>query len=258
MAASAGRKIIVGGNWKCNMTLATAKDLCENVLNKVDFDTSKVGVVVAPVSIHIGSVTALLNDKIKVSAQNVSATGKGAYTGEVSCEQLKDFGIAWTLIGHSERRTLYGETDAVVAAKVALAQELGLNTIVCIGELLEQREAGTTNDVLKTQLDGFKDVVKDWSTVVIAYEPVWAIGTGKTATPEIAQETHAYIRSWLKDNVSEAVAGSTTIQYGGSVSDKNAADLIAQPDIDGFLVGGASLKPAFADIITAANAHASK
>ena len=141
----------------------------------------------------------------------------------------------------------------MVAAKAAMAQEAGLNSIICIGEKLEQRENGTTNDVLKTQLDGFKNSIKDWSKVVIAYEPVWAIGTGKTASPEIAQETHTFIRSWMKDNVSADVASSTRIQYGGSVSAKNAADLIIQPDIDGFLVGGASLKPDFLDIVKAAN-----
>lgn len=125
--------------------------------------------------------------------------------------------------------------------------------MICIGEKLEERENGTTNDVLKTQLSAFKDSVKDWSKVVIAYEPVWAIGTGKTATPEMAQETHAYIRSWLTQNCGEEISTSVRIQYGGSVNAKNAADLIAQPDIDGFLVGGASLKPDFNDVIKAVN-----
>ena len=248
------RKYIIGGNWKCNGTLQSVKDLIENVLNKAEFDQSRVEVIVAPVTIHIASVKALLNQNIQVACQNASQTGKGAYTGEISCEQLKDFDVNWTLIGHSERRSLYGETDAIVAAKAAQAQELGLKTIICIGEKLEERENGTTNEVLKTQLNGFKDSIKDWSTVVIAYEPVWAIGTGKTASPEIAQETHTFIRSWFKENCGEEVAAQIRIQYGGSVNAKNAADLIAKPDIDGFLVGGASLKPDFNDIIKAANA----
>lgn len=247
------RKKIIGGNWKCNGTLQSVKDLITEVLNKAQFDQSQLEVVVAPVSIHIASVKALLNENIKVACQNVSQTGKGAYTGEISCDQLKDFDINWVIIGHSERRTLYGESDAVVAAKTAQAQELGLNTMICIGELLEDREAGTTNQVLATQLNGFKDSVKDWSKVVIAYEPVWAIGTGKTASPEIAQETHAFIRQWFTENVSEEVSQAIRIQYGGSVNAKNANELIAQPDIDGFLVGGASLKPDFLEIIKAAS-----
>ena len=185
-AVAAPRKYIIGGNWKCNGTLQSVKDLIKGVLNMAEFDQAKLDVVVAPVSIHIASVKALLNDNIKVACQNVSQTGKGAFTGEISCEQLKDFDVDWVIIGHSERRTLYGETDQIVATKTAQAQETGLNAIVCIGELLEQRENGTTNDVLKTQLSAFKDSVKDWSRVVIAYEPVWAIGTGKTASPEIA------------------------------------------------------------------------
>ena len=168
--------------------------MIQNVLNKIEYDESKIAVVVAPVSIHIAGVKALLNKNINVGCQNMSQTGKGAFTGEISCVQLKDFDIEWVIIGHSERRTLYNETDEIVAAKAAQAQASGLNAMICIGELLEQRENGTTNEVLKGQLNGFKDAIKDWSKVVIAYEPVWAIGTGKTATPEIAQETHAYIR----------------------------------------------------------------
>jgi len=185
----------------------------------------------------------------------MSATGNGAFTGEISGEQLKDFEVNWVLIGHSERRTIMGESNEVVAAKTARAQALGLNAIVCLGESLEQREAGTTNDHLKAQLDSVKDSIKDWSTIVLAYEPIWAIGTGKTATPEIAEATHEYIRQWLASEISEEVSQSTRIQYGGSVNAKNAAELIAKDNIDGFLVGGASLKPDFLDIISAANAH---
>jgi triosephosphate isomerase len=227
--------------------------LIKDVLNKAEFDQGRLEVVVAPVSIHIASVKALLNENIKVACQNVSQTGKGAFTGEISCDQLKDFDVQWTIIGHSERRSLYGETDAIVATKTAQAQETGLYSMICIGEQLEERENGTTNDVLKTQLSAFKDSVKDWSRVVIAYEPVWAIGTGKTASPEIAQETHAFIRSWVAQNCGEEIAANVRIQYGGSVNAKNAADLISQPDIDGFLVGGASLKPDFNEVIKAVN-----
>ena len=222
------RKMIIGGNWKCNGTLQSVKDLVNNVLNQAEYDSNKVEVIVAPVSIHISTVKALVNDNIKVMAQNVSASGNGAYTGEVSAEQAVDFGLEWVLIGHSERRNVYGETDAQVGTKVARAQANGLNAIVCIGEHLEQRESGETNNVLKTQLDAIKDSVKDWSKIVIAYEPVWAIGTGKTATPAIADETHAYVRSWLSENVSAEVAQATRIQYGGSVNAKTAPELIQQ------------------------------
>ena len=182
----------------------------------------------------------------------MSSTGKGAYTGEISGEHLKDFDVNWVIVGHSERRHVYKETDEIVATKVQQAQDIGLNAIVCVGETLDQREAQQTEQVLKTQLEGFKGSVKDWNRIVIAYEPVWAIGTGKAATPEIAQAAHHYIRSWLSDNVSEDVAAKIRIQYGGSVNGKNAADLFKQADIDGFLVGGASLKPDFLDIIKAA------
>ena len=172
---------------------------------------------------------------------------------------MKDFGLEWTLIGHSERRVKYGETDEMVATKTERALGAGLKVILCIGETLEQREAGQTNDVLKTQLDAVKNVVNNWGSIVLAYEPVWAIGTGKTATPAIAQEAHAYVRSWLTENVSADAAASVRIQYGGSANAANCGDLIAQPDIDGFLVGGASLKPEFGTIVkTASDQHASQ
>lgn len=212
-------------------------------------------VVIAPVSLHIAMAKVMVQDNIKVSAQNISMFGEGAYTGEIAASQLVDFGIEWTLIGHSERRTLFHEDNETVAKKVTNAQDANLNVILCIGETLEQRESNATNDVLKEQLDAVKDAIKDWSKIVLAYEPVWAIGTGKTATPEQAQETHEYIRSWVKENVSEDTANATRIIYGGSVNEKNSTELISQKDLDGFLVGGASLKPAFQDIVTSANSH---
>lgn len=179
----------------------------------------------------------------------------GAYTGEITAEHLIDFGVEWTLIGHSERRSLFFEDNATVAKKVTQAQEFNLNVILCIGEKLDDREANKTNDVLKEQLDTVKDSIKDWSKIVIAYEPVWAIGTGKVATPDQAQDAHNFIRTWINTNVSAEVGHATRIIYGGSVNGKNSKDLIEQPDIDGFLVGGASLKAEFSDIITAANDH---
>lgn len=191
------------------------------------FDSNNLEVVVAPVFIHIASAKAMLNESVSVAAQNVSAHKNGAFTGEVSAEQIKDFGVHWAIIGHSERRSLFNETNEVVAQKVTRAQEAGLNTILCIGEQLAEREAGTTNEVLKQQLDAVKSAITDWSKIVIAYEPVWAIGTGKTASPEQAQETHAYVRSWLTDNLNADIAAATRIQYGGSANAGNAAALIS-------------------------------
>ena len=151
----------------------------------------------------------------------------GAFTGEISAEQIKDFELKWTLIGHSERRSHFAESDSMVAQKVVRAQEAGLNAIVCIGETEAQREAEETNEVLKTQLDAIKDCVTDWNRIVIAYEPIWAIGTGKSATPEIAQDAHAFIRQWFTNSISEGIAAVMRIQYGGSVNAANCAELIA-------------------------------
>jgi triosephosphate isomerase len=205
------RKLVIGGNWKCNGTMESTHKLIADVLNKAEFSSEKVEVVVAPISMHIGTVKALVNPNVKVAVQNMSATDKGAFTGEISGEQIVDFGLEWVIIGHSERRTLFGETDAMVAAKVTKAQAHCINAMVCCGESLEVREAGTTNEFLKGQLDAFKDSISDWSKIVIAYEPIWAIGTGKTATPEIAESTCAYIRSWLAENISAEVAQATRI-----------------------------------------------
>jgi triosephosphate isomerase len=192
---------------------------------------------------------------VHVAAQDVSQYGRGAYTGNITADQLTDANIKWTLTGHSERRCLFGETDQDVALKTKVAVENGLNVMLCIGEQLEERESGKTGEVNARQLQAVVDELTEgqWGNVVIAYEPVWAIGTGKVATPEQAQDTHAEIRDWLAENVSPAVAGATRILYGGSVNGGNCADLITNRDIDGFLVGGASLKPEFKDIIEAAN-----
>lgn len=180
--------------------------------------------------------------------------GFGAYTGEVSAQLLKDAGINWTLTGHSERRVGFGgpgETSEVVAKKTAVALQAGLSVIACIGEQLAERENGTTMDVCAAQLTPIAQILKeaDWKRVVVAYEPVWAIGTGKVATPQQAEETHQQIRAWIATNVSPAVAREVRIIYGGSVNGANCKDLIACTNIDGFLVGGASLKPEFVNII---------
>lgn len=244
------RKFFVGGNFKSNGTIPSIKAIVEN-LNKATLNPN-VEVVISPPALYLLLVNELVRKDIAVAAQNVYDKGNGAYTGEISAEQLKDASIHWVLIGHSERRALLGESDQFVASKTKASLAQGLSVILCIGESLEQREAGVTIDVVTSQLAAVSEQVSDWSQVVIAYEPVWAIGTGKVATTAQAQEVHAAIRSWLKQKVSEKAAEETRILYGGSVTDKNSKELAQQPDVDGFLVGGASLKPAFVDIINSA------
>ncbi|GLD91812.1 hypothetical protein PINS_up000345 [Pythium insidiosum] len=247
------RKYVIGGNWKCNGTKQSVRELVD-VLNKVEIDTEQVEVIVSPPAIHIELAQQLLQKNIAVSAQNVSLTGFGAYTGEIAAEQLVDFGLKWTITGHSERRAYYGETDEIVAKKTKRALDLGLNVIFCIGETLEERQADKTLDVLKRQTQALASIIseKDWDRVVIAYEPVWAIGTGVVATPAQAQEAHKNLRHWIAGNVSADVAQKVRIIYGGSVKGDNCAELIALHDVDGFLVGGASLKPEFVTIIQSA------
>lgn len=217
------------------------------------FDANKVEVVVAPAQIHLTLAKDLIKNNVQVSAQNISQFKNGAYTGEISAEMLNDLGLHWTILGHSERRHIFGESDKVIGEKVKFALDHKLKVIACIGEKIEEREANKTNEVNERQLNAIKATTNDWSNVVIAYEPVWAIGTGKTATPDQAQEVHDSIRAWLKKHVSEQAAQKTRILYGGSVTEKNAAELIQKKDIDGFLVGGASLKEAFSDIVKACN-----
>jgi len=243
------RQFFVGGNFKMNGTTKSIKDILEN-LNNAKLDP-KTEVVVAPPSLYLIPARQQLRAGIEVAAQNIYDKPSGAFTGEISAEQLKDSGITWTLIGHSERRVILQEDDAFVASKTKAALDAGINVILCCGESLEQREAGKTIEVVTGQLKAVAEKVKDWSKIVIAYEPIWAIGTGKVATTEQAQEVHKAIREWLAKEVSSEAAEKTRILYGGSVSEKNCNELAKQPDIDGFLVGGASLKPAFVDIINA-------
>jgi len=252
------RKYVIGGNWKSNGDVDFAENFPKDVLAKAKFDTDNVEVVVAPTNLHLSTAKKALNGtNVQISSQDVSQYGRGAYTGNVTADQLKDMDIHWTLTGHSERRTLFHESDEDVALKTKVALENGLNVMLCIGEQLEERESGKTGEVNARQLQAVVDHISEgqWGNVVIAYEPVWAIGTGKVATPEQAQETHLEIRNFIANSVSEEVAGAVRILYGGSVNGGNAGDLIQQLDIDGFLVGGASLKPEFQDIIEAANDH---
>lgn len=221
-----------------------------NNLNSAKLDP-RTEVVVAPPALYLLLARELANDKIGVSAQNVYDKPNGAFTGELSVEQLRDAKVGWALIGHSERRVLLKEDDDFVARKTKAAIDGGLSVILCIGESLEEREAGKTIDVVTKQLNAVaaKLTKEEWAKVVIAYEPIWAIGTGKVATTQQAQEVHAAIRKWLAEAISPETSEATRVIYGGSVSEKNCRDLAKEPDVDGFLVGGASLKPAFVDIV---------
>ncbi|XP_030523116.1 triosephosphate isomerase, chloroplastic [Rhodamnia argentea] len=241
-------KFFVGGNWKCNGTKDSITKLVSD-LNSATLEPD-VDVIVAPPFVYIDQVKNSITPRIEIASQN-SWTGKGgAFTGEISVEQLKDIGCKWVILGHSERRHVIGEDDQFIGKKAAYALSEGLGVIACIGELLQEREAGKTFDVCFQQLKAYADAVPSWDNIVIAYEPVWAIGTGKVATPQQAQEVHVACRDWLKKNVSAEVASKTRIIYGGSVNGGNCAELAKQEDIDGFLVGGASLKgPEFATIV---------
>lgn len=240
------RQFFVGGNFKMNGSVKQITDIVKALSEaKLDPNTE---VVIAPPALYLLLTREHARQGIEVCAQNVFDKPNGAFTGEISVDQLKDSNITWALLGHSERRTILGEDDAFVAKKTKAALDGGLGVILCCGESLEQREADQTISVVTSQLQAVADTIKDWSKVVIAYEPIWAIGTGKVASTSQAQEVHSAIRSWLK-SVSEDASKNTRILYGGSVSEKNCRELAQQEDIDGFLVGGASLKPAFYDII---------
>jgi triosephosphate isomerase len=246
------RQFFVGGNFKMNGNIKKIKEIVKN-LNEAKLD-SNAEVVISPPALYLLLTRELLREGLEVAAQNVFDKDDGAFTGEISVKQLKDSGITWAILGHSERRVILQETDDFVASKTKAALDGGLGVILCCGESLEQREASKTIEVVTTQLKAVADKINDWSKVVIAYEPIWAIGTGKVATTEQAQEVHAAIREWLKKDVSDEAAEKTRILYGGSVTEKNCGELAKQPDIDGFLVGGASLKPAFVDIINSKSA----
>ncbi|KAK6926979.1 Triosephosphate isomerase, partial [Dillenia turbinata] len=243
------RKFFVGGNWKCNGTIEDVKKIV-TLLNEAEVPSEDiVDVVISPPFLFLPLVKSLLRSDFQVAAQNCWVRKGGACTGEISAEMLINVGVEWVILGHSERRRLLGESNEFVADKVAYALSRGLKVIACVGETLEQRESGSTLAVVAKQTEAIADKVSNWHSVVLAYEPVWAIGTGKVATPEQAQEVHSELRKWLQDNVGSQVASSTRIIYGGSVNGANCRELAAQPDVDGFLVGGASLKPEFIDII---------
>ncbi|KAL1996213.1 hypothetical protein VTN49DRAFT_265 [Thermomyces lanuginosus] len=243
------RKFFVGGNFKMNGVTDSIKSIIDN-LNAASRDPNT-EVVIAPPALYLPLARQLADASISVAAQNVYDKPNGAFTGEISVEQLRDIRVNWVIIGHSERRVLLREDDDFVSRKVKAAIEGGLNVILCIGESLEEREANQTIDVVTRQLNAVAEQLtpEQWEKVVIAYEPIWAIGTGKVATTAQAQEVHAEIRKWLTDKISADAASNIRVIYGGSVNEKNCRDLAKEKDVDGFLVGGASLKPGFVDII---------
>jgi triosephosphate isomerase (TIM) len=250
------RKKIIAANWKMNMTLAESARFIESLLLDVG-DVRDVEIVIVPPFTAIAKVAELLEkaQNITVGAQNMHWERNGPFTGEISAALLRDLFVRYIILGHSERRTLFGETDEIVNRKVRAAHEATLRPIVCIGETLAQREKGDVQKILAMQLHGSlaEFTEKELHETVIAYEPVWAIGTGQNATPEQAQEAHAFIRQTLREMFDETSAERVRIQYGGSVKPENARTLMTQPDIDGALVGGASLDPrSFAQIVKAA------
>nr|VFJ50662.1 MAG: triosephosphate isomerase [Candidatus Kentron sp. FW]VFJ52944.1 MAG: triosephosphate isomerase [Candidatus Kentron sp. FW] len=239
------RRTLVAGNWKMNGTIDSAKSLVTEIKAGLG-QVKNTELAICPPFVYIPTVASIIEGTdIALGAQNLAKEDPGAFTGEVAAPMLTDIGCTYVIVGHSERRAYYGETDSLVAQKFVRAQKEGLIPIVCVGELLEEREAGETEKVVARQLDAVIDAagVSALENSVIAYEPVWAIGTGKTATPDQAQDVHKFIRSRVSDK-DASVAEKVRIQYGGSVNAGNAAELFAMPDIDGGLIGGASLKSA--------------
>ncbi|MGN0818345.1 MAG: triose-phosphate isomerase [Candidatus Coproplasma sp.] len=242
------RKPFIAGNWKMNMTAESGRQLISELKPLVADANCDVALCVP--AILIPAMTEAAKDSnIKIGAENVHWAASGAYTGEISAEMLKEYGVEYAIIGHSERRQYFGETDEGVNKRTLAALANGITPIVCVGETLEEREGGVTEKVLYTQLKEGLANVEDIKKVVIAYEPVWAIGTGRTATDEQAQETIAYIRKTIGELFCPKCAQEVIIQYGGSMNAKNCKGLMAQPDIDGGLIGGASLKLDFATIV---------
>jgi triosephosphate isomerase len=246
------RRLIIAGNWKMNKTVAEALDLVKGL--KLDLGSVKeVDVVVCPPYTALEAVSkAVLDSNIRLGAQNMSEHGYGAHTGEIAAGMLKEFSVRYVILGHSERRQYQKESNELVATKAAAVHAAALKPIVCIGETLEERESGKMEEVLETQVRGSLNGLskEQMAETVLAYEPVWAIGTGKTATSDQAQEAHAFIRKVLEGVFDEATAKKIRIQYGGSVKPANARELMSQPDVDGALVGGASLEArSFADIV---------
>lgn len=251
------RKKIVAGNWKMNLDYTEGISLFSEIVNMVrdEKNGNQIAVICAPY-IHLNSLVQLSAGIVKIGAQNCHQNESGAFTGEISAKMVKSVGCEYVIIGHSERRQYFAETDELLASKTAIALQNNLTPLFCIGETLEERNNGLYFKVLERQLDHgvFTLSAEDFSKVILAYEPVWAIGTGLTASPEQAQEIHAFIRSKIENKYDINVANNTSILYGGSCNPKNAPELFAQKDIDGGLIGGASLKSRdFVDIVKTFN-----
>ena len=238
------RKQIVAGNWKMNKDYEAGRDLTKSIVDKLK--PSDTLVILGTPYIHLMNTSRIIKDvsNLELAAQNCHQEESGAYTGEISADMLKSCGVGYVILGHSERRAYFGETDELIAKKVDVVLSKGMQPIYCCGEPLEVREAGTQNELVGEQVKQalFHLSAEDFGKVVIAYEPVWAIGTGKTASPEQAQEMHAYIRGLVKEQYDAEVAEGVSILYGGSVKPNNAKEIFGQADVDGGLIGGASLK----------------
>ena len=251
------RKKIVAGNWKMNTTLQEGVALAKEVNEALKDATTKCDVIIAVPFTHLASINAVIDqNKLGLGAENCADHKSGAYTGEVSASMVSSTGATYVILGHSERRQYYGETSETLKEKVALAFENQLTPIFCTGEVLEERENGTYHEVVKKQIEDalFHLSAEDFGKIILAYEPVWAIGTGKTATDDQAEDMHAYIRGVIAEKYGKEVAENTSILYGGSCKPSNAAQLFAKPDVDGGLIGGASLDSAsFMGIVNAFN-----
>ena len=252
MNSISNRKPVLAANWKMYKTVSETRDFLNAFLPLVN-DLSGRDIIIAPPFTALSAVGELIEDNrlVSLAAQNMYFEQEGGFTGEISSIMLKEFGVKWVILGHSERRHIFGEEDRLIALKVKSAMENDMIPILCIGEKLEERESGLTHEILERQLSaGFSEVGSEEAyQVLVAYEPVWAIGTGKTATPDQAQDAHFHIRSWLTSRFNSGIAGQIRILYGGSVKPDNINELMSLSDVDGALVGGASLKPdSFAEI----------
>lgn len=250
------RKKIIAGNWKMNNNISESKDLISKLIAALNNETINCGVIICPPFTSLTEADSLIKDSVvKLGAQNMYFEENGAFTGEISASMIKSTGCEYVILGHSERRTIFGESDATINKKIITALKHDLKPIFCCGETLKEREKNVTKDIIKRQiLEGLKNLTaENMKNIIVAYEPVWAIGTGKTASPAQAQEVHEFIRSLIRENFSSEIADNIVIQYGGSVKPDNASELLSQKDIDGALVGGACLKAdSFMAIIKAA------
>jgi len=249
------RKKVIAGNWKMNNNLSESQNLITKLISGLSIEKINCDVIICPPFTSLSEAGSLIkNTVIKLGAQNMYFEENGAFTGEVSASMLKSAGCEYVILGHSERRTIFGENDQMINKKIKKVLSSDLKPIFCVGETLQEREGNVTKDVIKRQVtEGLKDIsANDMDRIIIAYEPIWAIGTGRTATPEQAEEVHAFIRNMVSKLYSKSVAESLVIQYGGSVKPENAKELLSQKDIDGSLVGGACLKAdSFISIIKA-------